>query len=119
MRRIKHLLLILVFLFTANIVHAHVVMFYKYDPVIYEVSHRSIVIYDRENQKIGLIPQITFRGRPEDFSVVVPTPTAPDVNTVARDVLYEADLLTSSIRRDRGSGCVSGDSILVGDGDND
>ncbi len=119
MRWTKHLLLILAFLFTANIVHAHVVMFYKYDPVIYEVSHRSIVIYDRENQKIGLIPQITFRGRPEDFSVVVPTPTAPAVNTVARDVLYEADLLTTSIRRDRGSGCLSGDSILVGDDDGD
>ncbi len=82
MRWTKYLLLILVSLFVANIVHAHVVMFYKYDPVIYEVSHRSIVIYDRENQKIGLIPQITFRGRPEDFCVVVPTPTAPKINTV-------------------------------------
>ena len=119
MRWMKHLLLILAFLFAANIVHAHVVMFYKYDPVIYEVSHRSIVIYDRENQKIGLIPQITFRGRPQDFCVVVPTPTAPKVNTVARDVLYEADLLTVSIRRDRGSGCLSSDSILVGDDDGD
>lgn len=117
MRRIKYLLLILAFLFTANIVHAQVIMFYRYDPVIYEISHRSIVIYDRENQKVGLIPQITFRGRAEDFCAVIPTPTAPRVNTVARDVFYEADLLTASISRDRGSGCLSSDSILVGSDD--
>lgn len=117
MRQIKYLLFILVFLFTANIVHAQVIMFYRYDPVIYEISHRSIVIYDRENQKIGLIPQITFRGRGEDFCAVIPTPTVPKVNTVARNVFYEADLLTASIRRDRGSGCLVSDSILVGDDD--
>ncbi len=117
MRRIKYLSFILAFLFTANIVHAHVVMFYRYEPVIYEISHRSIIIYDRENQKVGLIPQITFRGRGEDFCVVIPTPTAPRVNTVARDVFYDADHLTASISRDRGSGCLSSDSILVGEDD--
>jgi len=117
MRRIKYLLLILAFLFTANIVHTNVIMFYRHDPMIYEISHRSIVIYDRENQKIGIIPQITFRGRAEDFCVVIPTPNAPRVNTVALDVFHEADLLTNSISRDRGSGCLSSDSILVGDGD--
>ena len=118
MKWMRCLLFILLFLFAVSNTYAYVVMFYRYEPVIYEVSHRSIIIYDRENQKVGLIPQITFVGRPQDFCVVVPTPTAPRINTVARNVLYEADLLTASIQRDRGSGCMStGDSLIgVDDG---
>lgn len=115
MKWMRHLLFILVFLFTVSNTYAYVITFYRYEPAIYEVSHNSIVIYDRENQKIGLIPQIAFRGKSQDFCAVIPTPTVPRINTVARDVLYEADLLTASIRRDRGSGCMSNDDFLVKD----
>ena len=116
MKWMRCLLFILLFLFTVSNTYAYVITFYRYEyePVTYEVSHRSIVIYDRENQKVGLIPQISFRGRSEDFCVVVPTPTAPMLNTVARDVFYEADVLTASIQRDRGSGCLNTGDTLVG-----
>ena len=120
MKWMRCLLFILLFLFAVSNTYAYVITFYRYEyePVTYEVSHRSIVIYDREDQKVGLIPQIAFRGRSEDFCVVVPTPTAPMINTVARDVLREADLLTASIRRDRGSGCLNtGDTLLGYDDD--
>ena len=113
MRRIRCLFFILVFLFPINI-YAHVVIFYRYRPPIYDISHRSIVIYDEDNQKVGLIPQISFRGRPEDFCIVVPTPTAPRLYTVSREVFHEAEQLTSSIRRERGTGCLFSDDILGG-----
>ena len=106
-------LFILLLLFAVGNTYAYVITFYRYEPAIYEVSHRSMVIYDRDNQKIGLIPQIAFRGRAEDFCVVVPTPAAPRIYTVARNIFYEADQLTASIYRDRGSGCFSGGDILV------
>jgi len=108
MRRIIYLVLLLLFLFPMSI-YPHVVIFYRERPLIYEISHRSIVIYDRENQKVGLIPQISFRGRPQDFCVVIPTPTAPKLNTVTQEVFYEVEQLTDSIWRERGSGCFSGD----------
>jgi hypothetical protein len=113
MRRIRYLFFILMFLFPIN-THAHVIIFYRYKPMIYEISHRSIVIYDRDNQKVGLIPQISFRGEPEDFCIVVPTPTAPRLNTVSREAFYEAEQLTSSIRRERGTGCLFSEDILGG-----
>ena len=108
MRQIRYLLFIILLLFPISI-HAQVMVFYRHDPLIYEVSHRSIVIYDRENQKVGLIPEISFSGKPQDFSIIVPTPTPPKLNTVAREAFYEAERLTSSVRRERGSGCLSGD----------
>jgi hypothetical protein len=113
MRRIRYLFFVLIFLVPINI-HAHIVIFYRNTPLIYEISHRSIVIYDRDNQKVGLIPQISFRGRPEDLCLVVPTPTAPRLNTVSREVFREAERLTSSVRRERGTGCLFSEDILGG-----
>jgi len=118
MRRIINLLLIALFLLPIS-VHAHVVIFYREHPKIYEISHRSIIIYDKVNQKVGLIPQISFTGSPEDFCVIVPTPAAPKLNTVTGDVFYEGERLTNSIRRERGSGCISGDVLIDGDDDDD
>lgn len=118
MRRIIYLLLIALFLLPIS-VHAHVIIFYRDNPRIYEVSHRSIILYDKENQKIGLIPQISFRGSPEDFCVIVPTPEAPKLNTVTGEVFYEAERLTDSIRRERGSGCISGEVLIDSDDDDD
>jgi hypothetical protein len=81
--------------------------------LIYEIKHRSIVIYDRANQKVGFIPQISFRGRPQDFCVVVPTPTPPKLNPVSGNVFYEAEQLTSPEWSGRSSGCFfSGDFAL-------
>lgn len=101
-------------------INAYVIVFYRYDPpLIYELSHRSIIIYDSESQKVGLIPQISFSGRPQDFCIIVPTPTAPRINTVAREAFYEVDRLTSPVRRERGSGCLSTEGILEGDDDDD
>lgn len=119
MKWTRYIIFILIFLFTISNTYAYVITFYRYEPMIYEVSHRSIIIYDRENQKVGLIPQIAFQGLSQDFCVVIPTPTAPKINTVARDVLYEADRLTYPVERDRGSGCLSGGDILVGNDDDD
>ncbi len=115
MRRIIYLFLIALFLLPIS-VHAHVIIFYRDSPRV-DVSHRSIILYDKEDQKIGLIPQISFRGSPEDFCVIVPTPEAPKLNTVPREVFYEAERLTDSIWRERGSGCISGDVLIDGDDD--
>jgi len=114
MRQIKHLLFILLFLFPFSI-HAHMIVFYRDKPPIHDVSHRTIIIYDKENQRVGLAPQVSFSGDPEDFCVVVPTPATPQLHTVTREVFSEAEQLTASIRRERGAGCLSGGDILVAD----
>jgi hypothetical protein len=116
MRRLICLLFLLVFLFPIN-VHAYIIIFYRYEPVIYEISHRSIIIYDRDNQKVGLIPQISFSGVPQDFCAVIPTPTPPKINTVSRDAFYDVERLTSPVWRERGSGCFGGD--IIGGNDDD
>ncbi len=110
MRRLIYLLFLLFILFPIN-VHAYIIIFYRYEPVIYEISHRSIIIYDRDNQKVGLIPQISFSGVPQDFCAVIPTPTPPKINTVSRDAFYDVEQLTSPIWRERGSGCFGGDIL--------
>jgi hypothetical protein len=117
MRRVICLLFLLFFLFPIN-VHAYIIIFYRYEPVIYEISHRSIIIYDREGQKVGLIPQMSFSGVPQDFCAVIPTPTPPKINTVSRDAFYDVERLTSPVRRERGSGCFGGD-IIGGNDDDD
>lgn len=88
-------------------IYACMIVFYKQDPLIYEISHRAIIIYDSENQKIGLIPQISFKGRPQDFAVVVPTPSVPKLNSVSSTIFYDVEYLTSPITRWRedGFGC--------------
>jgi len=89
-------------------------IFYRYEPALYEISHRSIIIYDREAQKVGLVPQISFRGRPQDFCIVVPTPSVPKLNTVSQEVFYDAELLTSPIQRERGTGCFFSRDLIGG-----
>lgn len=111
MRRLIGLIFLLLLILPVNI-YACMVVFYKQEPSIYEISQRSIAIYDRANQKVGLIPQISFRGRPQDFCAVVPTPTVPKLNTVSNDVFYEVESLTYSTWIDRGSGCLSSDVIV-------
>jgi len=109
----RKLISLIFFLFILPVnIHACMVVFYKQEPSIYEISQRSIAIYDRANQKVGLIPQISFRGRPQDFCVVVPTPTVPKLNTVSKDVFYEAESLTYPTWIERGSGCISNDTIV-------
>ncbi|HGJ66470.1 TPA: DUF2330 domain-containing protein [bacterium] len=112
MRRFIFYILLLIFILPINILSC-VVVFYRSEPLIYEIKHRSIVIYDRANQKVGFIPQISFRGRPQDFCVVVPTPTPPKLNPVSGNVFYEAEQLTSPEWSGRSSGCFfSGDFAL-------
>jgi hypothetical protein len=88
-------------------------IFYRNRPPIYDISHRAIVIYDKKNQKTGLVPQVSFKGSPQDFCIVVPTPTTPRLHTVINDTFYEAQQLTGTIRRERGKGCFSGGDILI------
>lgn len=114
MRRIKCLFFILIFLLPISI-HAHVIVFYRDKPPIHDVLHRIILIYDEDNQKVGLAPQISFSGDPRDFCVVVPTPTTPQLHTVTREVFNEAQQLTSPIWRERGTGCLSGGNIVTAD----
>lgn len=91
-------------------------VFYESEPLIYEVKHRSIVIFDRENQKVGFIPQISFKGRPQNFCVVVPTPTVPKLNSVSGNIFYDAEQLTYPEWSERGSGCLfSGDFAVQSD----
>jgi len=113
MRRVIYLFFTLMFLLPINIC-ACIITFYQQEPLIYEISHRSIAIYDRESQKVGLIPQISFRGKLQDFCVVVPTPTVPKLNTVSKEVFYEAERLTASVRRERGAGCLFNEDIIGG-----
>ena len=114
MKRIRYLLFVLIFLFPVS-VHAHVIVFYRDKTPIHDILHRIIIIYDEENQKVGLAPQISFSGDPQDFCVVIPTPAAPQLHTVTREVFCEAQQLTSSIRRERGAGCLSGGDIIIAD----
>jgi len=117
MRKNIFALYFLLFILPVSILSC-VVVFYRSEPLIYQVKHRSIVIYDRENQKVGFIPQISFRGRPQDFCIVVPTPTSPKLNLVSGNVFYDAEQLTAPEWTERGSGCLfSGDSITGSSGD--
>ncbi len=98
---------ILVFLIIPMDTYACVIIFYKSDPLIYEISHRAMIIYDSENQKVGLIPQISFKGRPQDFAVVVPTPSVPKLNSVSSMIFYDVESLTAPVIRwrEEGFGC--------------
>lgn len=111
--RIRDLLFIPMLLFFLSPINisAYIIPFYQQEPMIYDISHRSIVIYDKENQKVGLIPQMSFRGRPLNFCAVVPTPTVPRLISVDRDVFYGAEALTSPVERERGAGCLSGGGL--------
>jgi len=111
MRKMVFALSLLLFILPINILSC-VVVFYKSEPLIYQVKHRSIVIYDRENQKVGFIPQISFRGKPQDFCVVVPTPTAPKLNLVSGNVFYDAEQLTAPEWSERGSGCLFSSDVV-------
>lgn len=113
MRKLISLIFLLIFVMPINI-YACMIVFYKQDPLIYEITQRSIAIYDRENQKVGLIPQISFRGRPQDFCVVVPTPTVPRLNTVSKDVFNEAEMMTTPSWVGRGSGCFFSSDLFGG-----
>jgi len=110
MRKAIILIFLMLFILPINS-HACMIAFYKQGPSIYEITQRSIAIYDRENQKVGLIPQISFRGRPQDFCIVVPTPTIPKLNTVSNDIFYETESLTSPTWIGRSSGCLFNDTI--------
>ena len=104
MKRITYVTLILIFLFSVN-AQAYLMVFYKQSQMVYEVSHRSIIMYDKDAQKVGLIPQITFNGTPRDFCVVIPTPSEPKLNTVNPAVFYEAQRLTGAVWRERSANC--------------
>jgi hypothetical protein len=108
MRRMIFLAILALFIIPINN-HACMMVFYRQDPMIYEITQRSIIIYDSENQKVGLIPQISFKGRPQDFCVVIPTPSVPKLNTVASTIFYEIENLTLPIYRGRDSGCFFGE----------
>lgn len=110
MNRIIHKVIlstILAFFIIPVNIHACMIVFYKSDPLIYEISHRAMIIYDSENQKVGLIPQISFKGRPQDFAVIVPTPSVPKLNSVSSTIFYDVEYLTSPIVRwrEEGFGC--------------
>ena len=105
MRKTIFTLSLLLFILPINILSC-VIVFYRSEPLIYEIRHRSIVIYDRENQRVGFIPQISFKGRPQDFCVVVPTPTTPKLNPVSGNIFFEAEQLTAPEWSERGSGCL-------------
>jgi hypothetical protein len=90
-----------------------IIAFYKSEPLIYEIKQRSIVLYDRENQKVGFIPQVSFKGRPQDFCIIVPTPTVPKLNSVSGNVFYDAEQLTSPEYSERGSGCLFSGNFAV------
>ncbi|MGB9597143.1 MAG: DUF2330 domain-containing protein [Candidatus Poribacteria bacterium] len=100
-------LTILAFFIIPMNIYACMIIFYKSDPLIYEISHRAMIIYDSENQKVGLIPQISFKGRPQDFAVIVPTPSVPKLNSVSSTIFYDVEYLTSPIVRwrEEGFGC--------------
>lgn len=106
MRKIIFLTILAFFIIPVNI-YACMIIFYKSDPLIYEISHRAMIIYDSENQKVGLIPQISFKGRPQDFAVIVPTPSVPKLNSVSSTIFYDVEYLTSPIVRwrEEGFGC--------------
>ncbi len=80
------------------------------------VLYRCIIVYDELRQKVWLVPQITFIGEPKDFCIVAATPSEPELlEKTTQDIFYEAEVLTSPIRRERGVKCWSGGDFLGSD----
>lgn len=113
----KQLLVIyfLSFILSCN-AHAFILIFYQQDePLINEISYQSIIIYDKENEQIGLIPQVIFKGNPRDFCVVVMTPSSPKISKVKQDIFREAEILSKPIQRERGTKCLFDRDFLGND----
>jgi hypothetical protein len=105
--RVKYKLAVFIFLaFILSLnAQAFMLIFYQDEPQIEAISYRSIIIYDKENQQIGLIPQVILEGYPKSFCVVVLTPSIPRVNKIKKDIFYDAEILTNPIQRERGTKC--------------
>lgn len=107
--KIKYpLIILLLFSFLSFDIQAYMLLFHKgKDSQINSITYRYIIIYDKENSKVGLIPQIAFKGKPQDFCILVLTPTTPDISELDQDIFYDAEVLTNPVWRERGINCGS------------
>ncbi len=67
-------------------------------------AQQNLVVMDRANGRIDLIPNIRFIGNAADFALVVPTPALPSLDTAERTIWDEATQLTAPVNPVRGSG---------------
>lgn len=74
----------------------------------------NLVVMDRAAGRIQLVPNIRILGEAEDFALVVPTPSVPELDPVSDVIWNEASILTRAVNlgsRNDGIGC--GESSLV------
>lgn len=57
----------------------------------------DLVVMDRAQGQVRLVPNIRFSGMARDFALVVPTPSHPSLDLAASDIWSEAAQLTSNL----------------------
>lgn len=63
----------------------------------------NLVVMDREQGQVRIVPNLRFQGESEQFALVVPTPALPQLEVVPADIWDEAFELTAPASRRRDS----------------
>jgi len=85
----------------------------------------NFVAIDRAAGRIRLVPNIRITGEAQDFALVVPTPSLPQITPAAKEIWDEAVNLTAPLsnrrfdRQSSGYGCASVQSPVEIPGSND
>lgn len=69
---------------------------------IFSEGQLNLVVMDRENRKIQLVPNIRFTGNSRELALVVPTPALPVLAPAQKAIWDEAREMTKSVRSTRG-----------------
>ncbi len=100
---------------TASAAHAVCCPFPGPGFFLQSTGQANLVVMDRDDEQVTMIPNITFQGDAADFALVVPTPTVPAFESVSREIWNELAIMTSTIptRRNGSSGCGTSELVAV------
>lgn len=86
-----------------------------YECLITSAGQANLVVMERENGVVRLIPNIIIQGMAADFALVVPTPALPEFRPVSSVIWEQARRLTAPLsvwRRDSGAFGCSRDTVV-------
>ncbi len=96
---------------TYNVADTACIVFPQNGRDIFGLAQRNIYVID--GNRVSFIPQLNFEGDAEDFGILVPVPSLPELSTVNAQVFSEASFLTQPLVRSSGQGCGCDDDSNV------
>lgn len=79
----------------------------------------NLVVMDRENGRIRMIPNMRFTGNASSFAVVVPTSALPELSPAESRIWNDAQALTSALRQPAAMDCDNESVTRPATGDTD